>query len=94
MPLLMALHDADDAVSRALEEAVWQLSESHWTFGTGLMVKTGVSPAYLSAHLARALERADLRANLLVAPLGPDACLDALPEEGRTWLRASLPVGT
>lgn len=92
MPLLIALHDGDDAVRDVLEESVWQLSESHWTFGTGLMVVTAVSPTYLSRHLSRTLERAGLSAALMVTRLDPEACLDALPPEGQAWLRASLPV--
>lgn len=94
MPLLIALHDGDGGASETLEEAVWQLSESHWSFGTGLMVVTEVSPAYLAQHLSEALDRAGLRASLLVTPLGPDACLEGLPEEGRAWLQAAIPVSS
>ena len=94
MSLLITLHDGDRAVSDVLEDSIWQLSESHWALGTGLMVVTGVSPNYLSVHLSRALERAGLRAWLMVMHLDPEACLDGLPAEGRAWLQAALPVSS
>ncbi|WP_376091454.1 hypothetical protein ACE7GA_21780 [Roseomonas sp. CCTCC AB2023176] len=93
MPLLLALHDGDAAAAAALEQAVWQLSESHWVFGTGLLVLTGVSPAYLSTHLTRALEAAGSPASLLVTPLAENASLDGLPPEGRDWAAAALAEG-
>lgn len=90
MPLLLVVHDGGAEATETMQQSVWQLSESHWVFGTGLLLVTGVSPGYLGHHLTRALERAGLQASLLVTPLAKDASLEALPAEGRDWIATTL----
>lgn len=89
MPLLLVAHDQAPDGAATLEDAVWQLAESHLTFPGSLLVESAVSPRYLVDHLRGAMRRAGLEGALLVTML-EDPTLDGLSPEAEDWIRARL----
>ncbi|MBI0432639.1 hypothetical protein [Roseomonas sp. KE0001] len=90
MPLLLVAHDQAADGALALEDAVWQLAESHLTLPGSLLVETAVSPRYLNEHLLGAMRRADLQGTLLVVPVAAPSW-SGLSPEAEEWIRARLP---
>lgn len=89
MPLLLVAHDQSPDGALALEDAVWQLAESHLTLPGSLLVESAVSARYLVEHLRGAMRRAGLDGALLVTPV-TTANWDGLSAEAGEWLRARL----
>ncbi|WP_419896800.1 hypothetical protein [Roseomonas sp. USHLN139] len=89
MPLLLVAHDQAPDGATALEDAVWQLAESHLTFPGSLLVESAVSARYLAEHLRGAMRRAGYDGALLVTPLA-EPTLVGLSSEAEAWIRARL----
>ncbi|MFC3124556.1 hypothetical protein ACFOD4_05725 [Pseudoroseomonas globiformis] len=89
MSLLLVVHDQPAEGAQALEDAVWQLAESHLTLPGALIVESGVSPRYLQEHLSGAMRRAGIAGPLLVTPVA-EASWQGLSPEAEEWMRARL----
>ncbi|WBV41761.1 hypothetical protein [Pseudoroseomonas cervicalis] len=89
MPLLLVAHDQPPAGAATLEDAVWQLAESHMTLPGSLLVESAVSARYLVEHLRGAMQRAGLGGALLVTPLR-EPSWDGLSSEAEEWIRHRL----
>lgn len=90
MPLLLIAHDQAADGALALEDAVWQLAESHLTLPGSILVETAVSPRYLVEHLRGAMRRGGLEGSLLITPVTAPAW-DGFSAEAEEWIRARLP---
>ncbi|HWL83634.1 MAG TPA: hypothetical protein VNR89_21990 [Roseomonas sp.] len=89
MPLLLVAHDQAPDGTAALEDAVWQLAESHLVLSGSLIVESPVSPKYLLEHLRGALRRGGRSGALLVTPLTA-ASWDGLSADAEEWIRARM----
>lgn len=89
MPLLLIAHDQPPEGAAALEDAVWQLAESHLTLPGSLLVESAVSAPYLVEHLRGAMRRAGFGGALLVTPLSQPSW-DGLSAEAEEWIRSRL----
>ncbi|MCQ4160756.1 hypothetical protein NON00_12545 [Roseomonas sp. GC11] len=89
MPLLLVAHDQTPDGASALEDAVWQLAESHLTLPGSLLVESAVSARYLTEHLHSALRRAGLAGALVVMPV-TEPSWQGLSPEVEDWLRVRL----
>ena len=86
MPLNLILHDLPPEGIEAMEAAVWELSESHWTLAGGMLVATGVSPSYLLTHLRRALLRAGIEGAILVTRCDGALHMAGVDDAARAWV--------
>lgn len=91
MPICLVLHEFEGSgpeAEQALTHAVFEVSSSHWRVTScATLVGTDVSPAYLRAHLLRAMQGAGATPSLmLVAPLPAGTTWHGLPPEGEEWL--------
>jgi hypothetical protein len=84
----------DAAAERhALQEAVWEVADSHWApTEEALMVSCDLSPAYLLSHFKAGLARRGHKAPglLLVVPMGKEVASLNLAPDGETWMREAL----
>jgi hypothetical protein len=80
--------DAED-IRIALQDAVWEVAESHWAAGNEtLLVSSDLSSDYLLSHFRRALTRRGIPqpAFLLVAPLGERPAMIGVPADAEGWM--------
>lgn len=89
MPLLLVAHDQPPDGAAALEDAVWQLAESHMALPGSLLVESAVSARYLLEHLRGAMHRAGLSGPLLITPV-VSAVWEGLSSEAEDWIRNRL----
>lgn len=89
MALLLVAHDQTGEAAQTLEDAVWQLAESHLALPGALLLESPVSPRYLLDHLRGTLRRAGRDGILLVSPL-QGACCAGLSAEAEEWLCARM----
>ena len=90
MTLCMVLHELPEGGAEALEAAVWELSESHMVLGSGMLVDTSISAAYLLSHLRRTLRRAELEGPLLVSEVQDTLHMVGLDPAAEDWVREAL----
>lgn len=89
MPLLLVAHDQAPDGAAALEDAVWQLAESHLVLPGSLLVESPVSARYLLDHLRGALRRVGKQGALLVMPV-QSADWDGLSADAEEWIRSRI----
>ncbi|KAA2214996.1 hypothetical protein [Teichococcus oryzae] len=89
MSLLLVSHDQDTPGAQLLEDAVWQLAESHLTLPGSLIVESAVSAHYLLEHLRGALRRAGREGTLLITPIA-SAEWAGLSAEAEAWIRSRI----
>jgi hypothetical protein len=78
------------AIRSALQEAVWEIADSHWSPADGsLLVATDLSPAYLVQHFRSGLGRRGCPdpGLLLVVPVTDTAAWTGLPKDAEAWLK-------
>ena len=91
MPLCLVLHDLPSAGIEAVQAALWEVSDSHWSPTSGsFAVSTGVSVPYLCSHLERALGRAGVDGAIMVIEAGAHAAACGVPENGMAWIRDQI----
>jgi hypothetical protein len=89
MALLLVAHDQASEGAQALEDAVWQLAESHLALPGSLLIESPVSARYLADHLRSTLRRAGLEGALLVTAL-TQPIWSGLSPEAEEWITARL----
>ncbi|MXP61951.1 hypothetical protein E0493_01125 [Roseomonas sp. M0104] len=87
---MLVAHDQAPDGAAALEDAVWQLAESHLVLPGSLVVESPVSPKYLLEHLRGALRRMGRDGALLIVPL-TTASWAGLSTDAEEWIRARMP---
>jgi hypothetical protein len=86
---------SEDAAAerQALQEAVWEVADSHWApTEEALVVSCDLSPAYLLSHFQAGLARRGHKQPglLLVVPMGREVAWMGLPPDGEAWMREAL----
>jgi hypothetical protein len=89
MSLLLVSHDQDAPGAQLLEDAVWQLAESHLILSGSMIVESAVSGPYLLQHLQGALRRSGRDGTLIVTPIS-SAEWSGLSPEAEAWIRGRL----
>jgi hypothetical protein len=92
MALSLVLYELPPAGVEAMQAATWELSESHWMLGGGMLVATSVSPSYLLSHLRQAVRRAGADGMLLVTRVTTSLEMDGVDDAIRGWIASHLEV--
>lgn len=96
MSLHLVIHSParpDAEAAAALADAMWEVAESHWPIGAGVvLLASDLSPDYLLAHLRAALRRRGMSdpGLLLVTPLGEGTARTGLPAEAEAWIAGAI----
>ncbi|APT57262.1 hypothetical protein RQ831_10800 [Roseomonas gilardii] len=91
MSLILVLYDLPQGATEVLEQAIWEVSESHWVANANaLFVSSDMSVSYLSQHLRGALRRNGIAGPILVMRMAEDIATDGLPPDAASWLRQQV----
>ncbi|WP_137177175.1 hypothetical protein [Roseomonas sp. AR75] len=85
--------EAAEAERAALQEAVWEVADSHWAPAEGaLLVSCDLSAAYLVSHFRGGMARRGHKEPglLMVVPMNAESAWLGLPEDGEEWVRGAL----
>ncbi len=92
-PAPSACRDEAEDIRVALQDAVWEVAESHWAAAAGTMlVSSDLSSDYLLSHFRRALSRRGVPqpAFLVVAPLAERPAMIGVPAEAEGWMEEAF----